>query len=77
MLHAVLVFPYLDRMPGGLARGYFFRFLFVELLLVMYILFLLGLKSVAIGMRHMRRAGMPSGRKNALVGWQVVVKGWP
>ena len=54
MLHAVLVVPYLDRMPGGLARGYLFRFLFVELLL-MHIHFLLGLKSVAIGMRHMRR----------------------
>jgi hypothetical protein len=42
-------------MPGSLARGYFFLFLFMELLLVMHILFLLGLKSVAIGMRHIRR----------------------
>jgi hypothetical protein len=41
-------------MPGGLARGYFFLFLFVELLL-MHILFLLGLKSEAIDMRLMRR----------------------
>jgi hypothetical protein len=31
-------------MPGGLARGYFFRFLFVELLLVMQISFPIGVE---------------------------------
>jgi hypothetical protein len=64
MFHAVLVSPYLDRMPRGLARGYFCRFLFVELLL-MQILFLLGLKSGAIGWDETHEKGkeMPSGRK--------------
>jgi hypothetical protein len=53
MFHAVLVLPYLDRVPGGLAIGYFCRILLVELLL-MRILFLFGLKREAIGMRHTR-----------------------
>jgi hypothetical protein len=42
-------------MHGGLARGYFFHFLFVEFLLMRILFLLVGLKSVDIGIKHMRR----------------------